>query len=212
MDTLELHYRKIVIVLVVIILSGSGLWMLRHRQPGLFLGTPDFVVDEADVSSEPEPTPTERKHIVLHVAGAVNTPGVYQLAEGARIADAIRIAGGATENAALHRLNLAAKLNDGQQVVVPELGEASPMLTEAPSAPTPQANPSKIADSSGLIDINTATSEQLQTLPRIGPVMAERIIEYRQAHDRFTSVDELRNVKGVGAKTLEGIRSRVVVR
>jgi competence protein ComEA len=119
--------------------------------------------------------------VVVDVTGAVRRPGLYRLREGTRIADALAAAGGATAKAQLDSVNLAAPLADGEQVVVPARGAAG-----APAAPPPAAGSSPAAP----LDLNTATAEQLDALPGIGPATAAKIVAYRQAHGPFRSVEE----------------------
>ena len=141
--------------------------------------------------------------VVVHVVGAVHRPGLYRLAHGTRIADAVARAGGATRKADLAQVNLAAPLADGEQVVVPRrMPGAVPAgttsgsgATGAPSAP---------------VQLSTATLEQLDTLPGVGPSTAQRILDYRAEHGAFSSVDELDAVPGIGPKRLEQLRELVV--
>lgn len=149
------------------------------------------------ISSAP---PTEQP-VTVHVVGAVNTPGVLTLPQGSRVAEAIASAGGTTPSADLSQLNLARILSDGEQVRVPVAGEAVQPEPQASGAATPGAP----------VNLNTATREQLETLPRVGPAMAQRIIDYRTEHKGFRSVDELRNVTGVGDKTFEALAVLVTV-
>ena len=228
MDILESQHRKIIIALVVVILAGGGYWMLKHFHPMLFLGEPDLIVEtETTPPSPTPPAPTPKPEIVVHVTGAVKLPGVYYLSTDARVHEAIEKAGGGTDRADIHRLNLAAKIRDGQQVYVPEIrqipdvGQNLPVTSAAkghtiPTSPVPSVPPQssvrRSASSDGLcININTATSQELQTLRGIGPAMAQRIIEYRQTAGGFSTVDDLTNVKGIGEKTLEKIRDRISV-
>jgi competence protein ComEA len=139
--------------------------------------------------------------VVVDVVGAVRRPGLYRLAHGSRIADALTRAGGATPKADLTQVNLAAPLADGEQVVVPRRGvggvAAGPGFTSsgAPVAP---------------VQLSTATLEQLDALPGVGPVTAQKILEYRQKHGAFQSVDELDAVPGIGPKRLDQLRDVVV--
>ena len=228
MDILEAQHRKIITVLVVVILAGGAYWMLKHFHPALFLGEPDLIVEtEATPPPLTPPAPTPKSEIAVHVTGAVKSPGVYYLSPDARVHEAIEKAGGRTDRADIHSLNLAAKIRDGQQIDVPEIRQISdvrqntPMpgavgehvisISPAVSVP-PQPSVKKSAPSEGArININTATSQELQTLPRIGPTLAQRIIEYRQTSGGFSSVDDLTNVKGIGEKTLEKIRDSIAV-
>lgn len=151
--------------------------------------------------SSPSPSPAL---VVVHVTGWVRRPGVYELLEGDRIIDAIRRAGGARHGADLSSLNMAALLVDAQQIVLlkkgrgPLSGASSAILYGAP-------------EGEGPIDINTATVDQLETLPGIGPTLAQRIIDHREEHGPFRSVDELLDVSGIGDQRLADIRSKVTV-
>ena len=145
--------------------------------------------------------------VFVHVAGAVRRPGVYTLRAGARVADAVEKAGGARRTADLGAVNLASKLEDGRQVLVPRrvgagAAAASAAVPGAPAAPGAPAVP---------IDLNTATLEQLDTLDGVGPVTAQKILDYRQEHGGFGSVDELGQVPGIGPKTMEALREKVRV-
>ena len=210
MNTLDQQYRIVLTFLTVTILAGGGYWIVKHFHPTLFLGEPDFIVGvEEDAPQSIQAPQPQQPEIVVHVVGAVKSPGVYRLASGVRVQDAIERAGGSTDEADIHRLNLALPIRDGQQIYVPKLSE-----TEVPSVVDAQRPASGVAGPSldaSHINLNTATSEELQRLPRIGPVMAGRIIAYRQTHGRFSSVDELADVSGIGGKTLEQIRPLVVV-
>jgi competence protein ComEA len=137
--------------------------------------------------------------VVVDVVGAVRRPGLYRLAQGSRIADAVARAGGATTKADLAQVNLAAQLADGEQVVVPRRG--TPGTAAGGTAP---------GDPAGPVQLSTATLEQLDTLPGVGPATAQKILDYREKHGAFSSVDELDAVPGIGPKRLEQLRELVV--
>jgi competence protein ComEA len=171
---------------------------------------PEAAPTESTAPTEPTPS----AEVVVHVSGAVKRAGVYRLAPDSRVADAIEQAGGATEHADLDALNLAEPLQDGQKIHVPRKGEVSPptVASVAPSR-TPRSAPQAAAAATQFpINLNTATAEQLEAIPGIGPVLAQRIIEYRQTRGRFQSVDELLEVRGIGSKRLENMRPYVVVK
>jgi len=138
--------------------------------------------------------------LYVHVTGAVRSPGLYRLAAGDRVADAIARAGGFGDEAERAGVNLARPVADGEQIVVPVHGAA-----------TESAAPGGGSVAGGLIDLNTATPEQLDTLPRVGPAIADRIIAWRKENGRFTSVDDLGSVPGIGEKMLDGLRDLVRV-
>jgi competence protein ComEA len=137
--------------------------------------------------------------VVVHVVGAVRRPGLYRLAHGSRIADAVARAGGANVKADLAQVNLAAPLADGEQVVVPRRG--APVTAAGGTAPGTPAGP---------VQLSTATLEQLDTLPGVGPATAQKILDYREKHGAFSSVDGLDAVPGIGPKRLEQLRDLVV--
>nr|WP_243896357.1 helix-hairpin-helix domain-containing protein [Actinomyces bowdenii] len=159
--------------------------------------------------------------LVVHVAGAVQSPGVVLLRPGARVVDAIEAAGGATAEADTDQLNLARALADGEQVRVPRLGETLPPQDPgraggqaAPSAPGPppgDAAAGPQAAPGSRININTATASQLEELPGIGPALAQRIVEHRQTHGPFASVEDLTDVPGIGRAKLEALKEAATV-
>ena len=148
------------------------------------------------------PTP-----LLVHVSGAVRRAGLVSVPSGARVVDAIAAAGGPTVKADQAAVNLAARVADGQQVVVPERG-AGPPATGAASGPTGSGAGSG-SGSGAPVSIGSGTAQQLETLPHIGPALAARIIAYREAHGGFRSVDELGQVGGIGPKTLADLRDLV---
>ena len=131
--------------------------------------------------------------LVVHVAGAVVSPGVYRLPEGARVTDALQRAGGPAPRALVDAVNLAARLADGQQVVIPE---SAPGATAAGAANMPDAP----------ISLGTATVEQLDTIEGIGPVTAQDIVDYRDEHGGLASIEQLNQISGIGPATMEALR------
>jgi competence protein ComEA len=155
------------------------------------------------------PTTTAPTRIVVHAAGAVVEPGVHEVAAGSRVADLLDAAGGATPDADLDRVNLAAPLADGQRLYVPRRGEASPPVVAEGGGGTGASGASS-ADS-GPIDINTADVDALDALPGVGPSTASAIVEHRESKGPFTSVDQLLDVRGIGPAKLDALRDLVTV-
>jgi competence protein ComEA len=140
--------------------------------------------------------------VVVDVVGAVRRPGLYRLEQGTRIADAVARAGGATGKADLSMVNLAAPLADGEQVVVPKRGAAG-------AAAGAGAAGAEAAPTTGPVHLSTATLEQLDSLPGIGPVTAQKILDYRAKHGAFTSVDELDAVPGIGPSRMDQLHDLI---
>jgi competence protein ComEA len=184
------RYRHFSYLILLLALVAAVVYGLIHRPPPLVLTV-----------APPQPTPLPTAvptpaPIRCHVVGAVSVPGVYTLPPGSRVQNAIQAAGGPTAGADLERLNLAAVIQDQTQVVVPWQ-----VAARTPLAPSPSEG-----IGTGPVNINTADSETLQTLPGIGPVLAGRIVEYREEHGPFTIVGNLTAVKGIGEATLEKLR------
>ena len=149
-------------------------------------------------ATRPAASPQVASLLMVHLSGEVIAPGVYRLPVGARVDDALKAAGGPTGEGDIHRLNLAARLADGQQIVVPK--RIDPVL--AAQVPLPSPAP-------GRVNLNMASVAELDRLPGVGPVTAQRIVAYREQHGPFTSVDQLRDAKLVNATTFEKIKDLV---
>lgn len=170
-----------------VLVAGFFLW---RSQP-----TPEPLPAPTPVTSAPPVTPTQK--VTVHVAGKVRNPGVYALATGSRVQDAIDAAGGVRRGARLDTLNLARRLLDGEQIMV-----GAPAGAAAAPAAGPEAT---------VLDLNAATQDQLEQLPGVGEVLASRIIDFRTTHGGFTSVEQLREVSGIGSRRFEEIKPKVRV-
>ncbi|MEV0591058.1 helix-hairpin-helix domain-containing protein [Nonomuraea cavernae] len=179
---------------VAAVVAGVFLW---RSQPA-----PEPLVAPSPLPPLPMATPaasTPTAQVTVHVTGKVRKPGVYTLPVGARVTDAVTAAGGARQTAAAGSVNLARRLVDGEQIVV-----GAPA---GPSAPgMAQADPA-----AAVLDLNAATADQLEQLPGVGEVLAARIAEFRTAHGGFTSVDQLREVSGIGPRTYDELKGKVRV-
>ena len=203
------------IVVVVVTMAGAGVWYMRSlpKPVAIAEGAPaplpagasaaPFVPgsETAPVAVSPAGVP-----IIVDVTGWVHQPGVYEFVEGDRVIDAVERAGGARNGADLTVLNLAAPLTDGTQVIVPKQGAGGPAAIAPGTTGT-----GTTGAGAGLININTASATEFETLSGIGEVLAGAIVDYRTENGPFASVDDLESVSGIGPATLEEIRDQVTV-
>ena len=198
-----------IILLLVLIIIGVGVVLNKNINR-----EDNFSVNRSSDISEKNPVvQIEIPPVIIHIAGAVKNPGVYQLKPTDRIVDAVKIAGGATEEANLDLINLAALLKDGQKIIIPyktynETEEVNSANTYSHGASVTSSSP---VSSSEKININTANLAMLQTLSGIGPVLSERIIEYRNQNGLFGVIDDIKDVSGIGEKKFEGIKELICV-
>lgn len=185
----ERYGGYISLILLLLILSGGALFYLRWPRPS--------PIEIIEPTPAPASTPGE---MGVYVVGAVMTPGVYFLSHGSRVADALEAAGGSTEEADLVRVNLAKRVYDEEQVYVPRLGEENPPLPLSTGA-----------EAGGKINIDTATPAELETLPGIGPVLSQRIVDYRKANGPFATIEDIKNVQGIGEAIFEGLKELIFV-
>jgi competence protein ComEA len=182
-----------------------GLVVLVLRPPGG--SAAEVSLPRAGTATDPAPTTTTTApEVVAQAAGAVQAPGVYRLEQGAREADLVAAAGGAAPDADLQRLNLAAPVADGERVYVPRVGEVAPPPV---AGPTGASGSGETGD--GPVNLNTATAEQLEELPGVGPAIAAAIVDERERRGRFDTVDDLLDVRGIGDARLEQLRDLVTV-
>ncbi|MCU1362099.1 MAG: comEA [Ilumatobacteraceae bacterium] len=221
--------RVVVVALSVVAVGAGGFWLLRPPptpvESSLPRATPasstadslpmaptasTVVVDESSTTSTTVALP-----IVVHVAGHVVAPGVYTLVPGARVVDAVHMAGGATSSAQPDAINLAQPLHDGDRVYVPGVDDASGVpagVTSSLGTATVGATGSGAdAVPVGPVDLNSATVEQLDALPGVGPSTAAAIVAHREANGPFASVDDLDSVRGIGPTKLDALRGLVTV-
>jgi competence protein ComEA len=188
------------------IVCAGGIWLVRTPPPTTEASLPRATVAAAATSTTPAVAPStvplSAQRVTVHVAGAVIEPGVYELAGGARVRDAIDAAGGSTATADANALNLAALVADGVKVYVPAVGEDVP-----PSLTAPLAVGTDVP--AGPIDVNVADVDELESLPGVGPATASAIVTERDRNGPFLGVDDLERVPGIGPAKLEAIRDLV---
>jgi competence protein ComEA len=191
------------LVIALVLLLGSR-FFLHRPSSSTALERPIVGSSSAGPASATASSPASTR-LVVYVVGAVRRPGLYRVATGSRVADAVERAGGLTRRADPAGVNLAAPVADGEQLVVP--ARLPVAVAAAQGAPVDGAGGSTAA---GPVQLSVATAEQLDSLPGIGPVTAEKIVEYRTAHGAFRSVDELDEVPGIGPSRVEQLRGLVV--
>jgi competence protein ComEA len=200
MDQGTAQHRGLIILCSVLSLIVGG--VIGYFTPHPQVNT-SIVVSTPLPTSAPPDTPTPAP-IRIHTSGAVQQPAVYELPAGSIVQDAVDAAGGPTADADLDHINLALELRDQQQVYVPRQGE-----TYLP--PVSRGGADGEGAAGALVNINTATAAELETLPRIGPTMAQRILEYREANGPFGANEELQNVSGIGPATFDTLKDMITV-
>lgn len=195
------------VTLGLVVLSAAVGWGILRGQAA---PVESIALDGASSSSEAADGSSDVSAVAppeglyVHVLGEVVTPGLYIVDQDARLVDALAAAGGTLDSADLQAVNLARPLSDGEQIVVPKIGAEA--ATDAASG-----GAGGEAASDGVLNLNTADQAALETLPRIGPALAQRIIDWRDENGRFRSVDDLLAVPGIGEKLLAGVREKVRV-
>jgi competence protein ComEA len=182
-----------------LVVGGVVGYFTPHHQPSA-----PIVISLPPATATPFPTPTPAP-MRVYVSGAVRQPAVYELPPGSIVQDAVDMAGGPASEADLDRINLALELRDQQQVYVPFQGEAD-------SRPAVSGGePGSTAAAGGLLNVNMATPTELEALPRIGPTMAQRIVEYREVNGPFAAIEDIQNVPGIGPATFEELKGLITV-
>jgi competence protein ComEA len=204
-EWLDRYKAYVLALLFVAIAAGSVVFWLRRPQPApIVISTP-----EPTVAPTPVPTPTPAP-LRVYVTGAVRQPDVYLLHPGSIVKDALAAAGGATEEADLDRINLAVQLQDQQQVHVPRRGEEASLALPVLSSSNTDSRSGAISFS--LVNINSASAAELETLPGIGPAFAQRIVDYREQNGPFASTEDIVNIKGIGPATFDKLKDLITVR
>ncbi len=222
--------RMVVLAASVVAVGAGGFWLLRtppapaeaslpiasrgSSSPALASAATSSVTTMTTVTTAAATTIALPVEAVVHVAGAVMNPGVYRLAAGSRVVDAVLAAGGLQADANSDAVNLAQVLRDGDRIYLPHAGEPVSIpygVTVSPGGAGAGTGSATAGSATGPIDLNRATAEQLDLLPGVGPSTAAAIISYRDQHGPFSTVDDLSNVRGIGPAKLDALRALVVV-
>ncbi|WP_303868130.1 helix-hairpin-helix domain-containing protein [Acetobacterium wieringae] len=192
MDKLERN--KILYILIVLVFLGV-FWGWYHfkesRDAAISISDATVLENGADENSQ-----SDQAQMMVHITGAVNQPGVVSLNQGARLIEAIELVGGLTETADVDSLNLARKIQDEEKIHIPVIGEVSATT---------------VSSENDKININTASLEELKSLPGVGDVIAQGIIDYREKHGGFKQLEELKNVNRIGDKVYDGLSESIVI-
>lgn len=194
-------YKKQLFVLLTILLAAVG---------GTYYGL--YSEDQTAVleSSTPAETSPPRQEITVYVTGAVNKPGLVKVPEGARAAEAVNACGGLLPTADSEKINLAQALKDGQQLKVPEKMRSN-VKSEPSKIDKSKSDKSKAGDGEEKVNINTADEKELDTLPGIGPAMAQRIIEYRETEGAFQSIEDIKKIRGIGEAKFAKLKDKICI-
>jgi competence protein ComEA len=201
-------------VVSMAVVAVVGWWLLRAPAPPVESQIVRVTTTSISQVVSETSSPTLASRITVHVAGAVQKPGVYELSPQARVVDAIDAAGGATNGADLNAINLALPLVDSEQIFVPRKGEKIIHPRSSPRSSSEVQQPSSSGSGntqSGLVNINTASAKELEALPGVGPSTAKAIITYRTTVAPFSSLDDLLQVSGIGPAKLEAMRGFITV-
>lgn len=209
MENKKIILKKIFVILIVLIISVCCFIFYKNEDEELFISE-EISLEENTYNNENILEIEEVKKIKIHITGEVNSPGVKELDEGSRIEDAINIAGGLTESANISNVNLAYPLEDGQKIYIPNINEniEEYIVKENGEGIVEDSK----ASSSERININKADTNQLCELPGVGESLATRIVTYREENGKFKSIEDLKNVSGIGEKKFESLKEYIVVK
>lgn len=216
--------QKIIIGIVIVIVAIVAIYY-SYKQENIFLEETENleIENQAKEGAEESEETTEKEKIIVHISGAVQNEGIVELESGSRVADAIEKAGGLKENAYMDEINLAYQLEDGEKIHIPTIEEQKEKenqesKVENESATGSDGTTSRSSNSSinngsqTKININTATEEELDTLPGIGPSTAAKILDYRKEKGKFKTIEEIKEVSGIGENKYEKIKDRITVK
>lgn len=203
------NQEKITIIfLLIVIIIGIGIILYKNfnNEDNLALNSPPNF-SENNIAEK-----IEVPSVIIHISGAVKNPGVYQLKSTDRVVDAVKIAGGITERANPDAINLAALLKDGQKIIIPyKISNQVTVESDKNISKNIEEVYSSSSSPSDQININTADDHTLQSLPGIGPVLSQKIIDYRNQNGLFEVIDDIKDVSGIGEKKFEGIKDLICV-
>ena len=217
LDNLTKKQKVIVLVIAIVVAIGMIYFIYNKNQITDDVNLENDILVSENVAKEKSLNTTEENEVIIHIIGSVKNPGIVRLKEGSRIEDAIEAAGGLTENADISRVNLAYVVDDGTKIKIPssqeeDIGDEEIIGSGSGENIIIEENTTSSNKSSQTININKATETELQTLPGIGASLASRIIEYRSQNGKFGSIEEIKNVNGIGDSKFENIKDLISVK
>ena len=202
MDNILKNKEIIILLVIILIIISTIIYKIENFKYNNLINENIFETQNTSNNSLMQNNVSSNiSKIKVHIIGEINLPGLYELDEGARINDLILLAGGSTENADLNKVNLAYELSDGEQIYIPSIFDENN-----------EYNYNEVSSNSGKININKATVQDLQTISGLGPSLAQKIIEYRNTNGKFNSIEELKNISGIGEKKFELIKDFVSIK
>lgn len=202
--------KRIIIIVVIIVIGIIGYYIYGREKGGAEITENDEMLVKTDDKQE-----NKNEKIMVHITGAVKNEGVITLSENSRITDAVEAAGGLTEDADMSKINLACVLEDGMKIRIPSKNDVEDVLNEEVTEDEqlvesiPEGN---TKSEKRIVNINKATQTELETLPGIGPSIALKIINYREENGKFSSIEDLKNVNGIGDSKFENIKNYICVK
>ena len=217
LDNLTKKQKVIVLVIAIVVAIGMIYFIYNKNQITDDVNLENDILVSENVAKEKSSNTTEENEVIIHITGSVKNPGIVRLKEGSRIEDAIEAAGGLTENADISKVNLAYVVDDGTKIKIPssqeeDIGDEEIIGSGSGENIIIEENTTSSNKSSQTININKATETELQTLPGIGASLASRIIDYRSQNGKFGSIEEIKNVNGIGDSKFENIKDLISVK
>lgn len=205
MEFLNKKQKIILTIIIIIMCVVIGYYIISKTETKDY---EEFEISEENETTQETENQVEDNIIIVHVSGEVNNPGIIELKEGSRIADAIEKAGGSTEYADLSKINLAYEIKDGQKINIPSKQEIIEVYIQEEAGENVLENEVK----NSKVNINTALQTELETLTGIGPSTALKIIDYREENGEFKSIEDIKNVPGIGESKFENIKEEICVK
>ena len=215
LDNLNSKQKKILLIIIIVVVIGVIIYIFNNNKKDNSDLTEDILVASNSTNNTIENITDEKNMIVVHITGAIKTPGIVKLEEGSRIEDAINKAGGLTEDADISKVNLAYILEDGIKIKIPsstDIGDSQDENILSSDSGEGIVEENKESSQSSSLNINKATEKDFQNLPGIGPSLASKIIAYRDENGKFSNIEEIKNVNGIGNSKYENIKEYIYIK